>query len=68
MPSTVPDRDSTIGRRLAIVWRGRVLSAPVIRTPISGPMLSVTGVMSDAETQVLLDLLNYKPGETPSAR
>ena len=51
---------ANIGRRLAIVWRGRVLSAPVIRTKITGPAISVTGKMSDAECQVLLDLLNFK--------
>jgi serine/threonine protein kinase len=56
---------TNIGRRLAIVWRGRVLSAPVIRTKIAGPAVSVTGKMSDAECQVLLDLLNFK--SKPSA-
>jgi hypothetical protein len=56
---------ANIGRRLAIVWRGRVLSAPVIRAKITGPAVSVTGKMSDAECQVLLDLLNFK--SKPSA-
>ncbi len=51
---------TNIGRKLAIVWRGRVLSAPVIRTKITGPAVSVTGKMSNAECQVLLDLLNFK--------
>ena len=37
-----------IGRQLAIVWRGQVLSAPIIRTKIAGPALSVTGSLSDA--------------------
>jgi hypothetical protein len=58
---------ANIGRRLAIVWRGRVLSAPVIRAPITGPAISVTGNLSGAEWQVLLDLLNYKPGRATSA-
>jgi len=57
---------SNISRRLAVVWRGRVLSAPVIRTPINGPAVSVTGLMSDAECLVLLDLLNYKSGNASS--
>ncbi|HTY88197.1 MAG TPA: protein kinase [Candidatus Acidoferrum sp.] len=48
------------GRKLAIVWRGRVLSAPVIREKIAGPAVEVAGKLSDAEWQVLLDLLNYK--------
>jgi len=56
---------ANIGRRLAIVWRGRILSAPVIRTKISGPAISVTGNMSDAEIRVLLDLLRYRPGKMP---
>ena len=54
---------SNIGRQLAIVWRGRVLSAPVIRTPITGPAVSVTGNLGDAETLVLLDLLNYRASD-----
>jgi hypothetical protein len=53
---------ANIGRRLAIVWRGRVLSTPVIRDRISGPAVSVTGNLDEAEWQVLLDLLNFKPG------
>ncbi len=56
---------TNIGRRLAIVWRGRVLKAPVIRTRITDPAVEVTGKMSDAECQVLLDLLNFK--SKPSA-
>ncbi|MGA2786784.1 MAG: DUF4019 domain-containing protein [Verrucomicrobiota bacterium] len=56
---------TNIGRRLAIVWRGRVLKAPVIRDRINGPAVEVTGKLSDAECQVLLDLLNFK--SKPSA-
>jgi len=56
---------ANLGRRLAIVWRGRVLSAAVIRARITGPAVSVTGKMSDTECQVLLDLLNFK--SAPSA-
>ncbi len=51
---------TNIGRQLAIVWRGRVLKAPVIRSKITGPAVEVTGKLSDAECQVLLDLLNFK--------
>ena len=51
---------TNIGRQLAIVWRGRVLKAPVIREKITDPAISVTGKISDAECQVLLDLLNFK--------
>jgi hypothetical protein len=51
---------ANIGRRLAIVWRGRVLKAPMIREKITDPAIEVTGKMSDAECQVLLDLLNFK--------
>jgi hypothetical protein len=51
---------TNIGRRLAIVWRGRVLSLPMIFTKTTGPAISVSGKLSDAEWQVLLDLLNFK--------
>jgi hypothetical protein len=49
-----------LGRRLAIIWRGRVLSAPVVRSQISNGTLVITGNLSDAETLVLLDLLNFQ--------
>jgi serine/threonine protein kinase len=59
---------ANLGRRLAIVWRGHVLSAPVIRDRINGPAVSVTGKMSDAECQVLLDLLNFKSASPANTR
>ncbi len=59
---------ANIGSRLAIVWCGRVLSAPVIRTKIPGPAISVTGKMSDAECRVLLDLLNFKSAPAAPAQ
>ncbi len=59
---------ANLGRRLAIVWRGRVLKAPVIRERITDPVVSVTGKMSDAECQVLLDLLNFKPAPSAPTR
>jgi Protein kinase domain len=53
-----------VGRKLAIVWKDRVVAAPVIRQPIMGPEVKITGNFTDQETQELLDLLNHR---TPSA-
>jgi len=50
--------EGRLGERLAIIWNGRVINAPVIRAPIRQRSLSITGVFSDAETQTLLDALN----------
>ena len=49
-----------IGRQLAIVWQGRVLSAPRIASPITGPQLQINGRLTDAEANLLLDLLNHR--------
>ena len=49
-----------IGRQLAIVWQGRVLSAPVVRAAITGRRVSINGRFSDAEAQQLLDVLNHR--------
>ncbi len=48
-----------VGRQLAIVWQGRVISAPVINSEIPGRRVSITGRFSDAEAQQLLDALNH---------
>jgi len=49
-----------IGRRLAIVWHGRVIAAPVVQSAITGRRVSISGNFSDAEAQQLLDLLNHR--------
>jgi hypothetical protein len=49
-----------IGRQLAIVWHGRVLSAPVVRAAITGRRMNITGRFSDAEAQELLNVLNHR--------
>jgi type II secretory pathway pseudopilin PulG len=59
-----------IGRRLAIVHNGQVLSAPIIRSTISGFRMVITGKMEVAEMQRLVAALN-KDGpdaEEPSPR
>ncbi len=57
-----------IGRQLAIVWDGRVISAPVIRDAITGRRVNVDGHFKDAEAIQLLDLLNHRaPITTPSS-
>ena len=49
-----------IGRRLAVVWNGRVINAPIIRSAVSGPNVKVTGTFSDGEAQMLLEALNHR--------
>jgi len=49
-----------IGRRLAVVWRGKVISAPVVQTAITGRRLIITFRFTDAEAQQLLDVLNHR--------
>lgn len=56
---------ANIGRQLAIVWRGRVLIAPKIITPITGGAINITGRMSDAEAKRLLDALNRRTTGRP---
>jgi hypothetical protein len=51
---------ANIGRRLAVVWNGRVINAPVIRTAIAGPNVKVTGNFSESEAQMLLEALNHR--------
>jgi type II secretory pathway pseudopilin PulG len=51
---------TNIGQRLAIVWNGRVLSAPVIRDAITGRQVMVTGNFGYAESQLLVDVLNHR--------
>jgi preprotein translocase subunit SecD len=53
-----------IGRRLAMVWNGRVLVAPVIRSAISSGACEINGVFTDAEARQLLDVLNHRSGST----
>ncbi len=55
-----------IGRRLAIVWNGHVISAPRIMSAITGKSVQITGLFTDAEAQQLLDLLNHR--KTPSPK
>ncbi len=54
-----------IGRQLAIVWNGRVVSAPVVRTAITNGRVTMSGRFSDAEANQLLYLLNHLTPATP---
>ena len=49
-----------IGRQLAIVWRGRVISAPVIRSEIPGRRVPIIANLSDSQALQLLDMLNHR--------
>jgi hypothetical protein len=51
---------TNISRQLAIVWDGRVLSAPVILTPIRTPNISINGNFSDRDCDRLLYALNHR--------
>ena len=55
---------TNIGRRLAIVWRDRVVTAPVVRSAITGDTVSITGQFNDEEASQLLDLLNHRSSPT----
>ena len=50
-----------VGRQLAIVWHGWVISAPVIASAITGRRVNINGLFSDAQAQQLLDVLNHRP-------
>lgn len=54
-----------LGRRLAIVWEGRVLSAPMVMQAITSDRISITGRFSDAVLAGLLTSLNGVGGATP---
>jgi tRNA A-37 threonylcarbamoyl transferase component Bud32 len=49
---------TNIGRQLAIVFRGRVLSAPVIQSVIPGGECQVNGSMDAGEIDQIVDCLN----------
>ena len=49
-----------IGRKLAVVWRGKVIFAPIIAAPITGRRVTIFGHFTDAEAQQLLDVLNHR--------
>jgi RNA polymerase sigma factor (sigma-70 family) len=49
-----------LGHQLAIVWNGRVVSAPQVKSPLRDRSLNITGLFGDTETQVLMDALNHR--------
>jgi predicted Ser/Thr protein kinase len=51
---------TNVGRQLAIIWQGSLLSASVIRSAINSPNVAITGRFSDAECQKLIDALNRR--------
>jgi capsular polysaccharide biosynthesis protein len=51
---------SNIGRRLAIIWQGRAISAPVIQSAITDGRVSISGNFTDTEAQHLVDVLNHR--------
>ncbi|MBM3844911.1 MAG: hypothetical protein FJ405_01325 [Verrucomicrobia bacterium] len=57
---------ANIGRRLAIVSNGSVLSAPVIRSAITGGRLTISGTLSAEEAGRLVTALNPQRDENAS--
>jgi len=55
---------TNIGRQLAIVFRGQVLSAPVIQSVLSGGQCQVDGLMSVDEVN---EIVNYLNRTTPAS-
>ncbi len=55
-----------VGRQLAIVWNGRVISAPIVQAAITSRNANIAGAFTDAEAQRLLDLLNHRAASTVS--
>jgi predicted Ser/Thr protein kinase len=58
---------TNIGHQLAIVFRGRVLSAPVIQSVIPSGECQVSGSMSAEETHEIVDCLNRSAKPTAEA-
>jgi serine/threonine protein kinase len=54
-----------IGRKLAIVWRGKVILSPIVQSEIQGSHIELTGKFTDAEAQQLLDVLNHRTQAVP---
>ncbi|HOX59561.1 MAG TPA: protein kinase [Verrucomicrobiota bacterium] len=56
-----------VGRQLAVVWNGRVISAPIVQAAITSRNANIAGAFTDAEARQLLDLLNHRMPSTNSA-
>jgi len=54
-----------VGRQLAIVWDGRVVSAPIVQTAINSRNANIVCHFTDAEARELLELLNHRLASPP---
>ncbi len=59
---------TNIGRQLAIVHRGQVLSAPIIQSVIPGGRCQVDGLMSADQIHEIVDGLNHTMSSTAGTR
>ncbi|MFZ0828284.1 MAG: DUF4019 domain-containing protein [Verrucomicrobiia bacterium] len=59
---------ANIGRQLAIVYRGQVLSAPAIQSVIPGGLCQVDGSMSAEQIHEIVDGLNHTRSSTTGTR
>jgi biopolymer transport protein ExbD len=51
--------ERNVKRRLAIVWKGKVISAPTVVSKIAGGAVTITGRFSDAELNEMLDAFGW---------
>jgi len=66
LPKLAAATAANVGRRMAIIGEGRVLSAPLIRAPITHPELTISGVLTPEQVVGLLEALNGWDLATPT--
>lgn len=54
---------ANVGRRMAIVVNGAAVSAPVIREPIAGGVLEISGDLTPAQAGAVANRLNRQAGK-----
>ena len=52
---------NNVGRQLAVIWRGKVIVAPMIQSQIASGHGSFDCKFGDVEAQEFLDYLNHRP-------
>lgn len=57
-PNGELNEGNNIGRQLAIIFDGKVYSAPVIREPVTGGSVHISGDLSEEEVLCMAAILN----------